>query len=636
MDNDVKTAGSENMMTRDVCVEGGVQRVALTDNARRVLSSRYLIKEDGQVVESPEQMFDRVARAVAEVELDTYDADPVDVSGWRTKFYELMASRKFMPNSPTLMNAGRPLSMLSACFVLPIPDNLEGIMRGVVDTSFVQRSGGGTGFTLDELRPSGAYIRSSGGTTSGPISFWRMYCEATCAIQQGAFRRGANMQMMSVTHPDIIKFLCVKANLAEFTNYNVSAKLTDVWMKRLSDRPESPHEVFDHHSNQGYVMPRELIQRTRDAVQAGIENQCNIRLVDNCYTIHDMCKLDPDGGIPSGQWVTHGDLWKLIVDNAHRTGEPGVAFIDRVRETEPTPHIGKINASNPCGEQWLLPNEACNLGSVNLAEFVPESDDFVSVTDFDWDGLSDTVHTAVRFLDNVVDANRYPTEEISSLTRNNRKIGLGIMGLADTLYRLRTPYDSVEGVAAAKEFMSFVDSAALEASKGLADERGVFPNWKGSLRERQELCVRNAEWTTIAPTGTISIIAGCSCGMEPLFSLSFKRNVLDGEQLTEHCNPFFEHIARTHGFWRDTLLGEIVKHGSIRHLDYIPDEFKAVFACAHDVSPEWHIRMQSALQEHVSNSISKTINLPRSATVEDVDKVFRMAWKMKCKAVTSV
>lgn len=601
----------------------------LTDNSKAVLANRYLAKENGAIVESPEDMFKRVAETVAWAENEGQRAL------WSDRFYEDMAALKFLPNSPTLMNAGRSMNMLSACFVLPIPDSVDGIFSCMKDTALIQKAGGGTGFSFDSLRPSGAYIHSSGGTTSGPISFLRAFSGATSAIQQGAFRRGANMAMMSITAPDCLKFVLMKSDLSQLTNYNISVKISDSWMESLGSG--KAYRVYDFHSDKWYVVPRALLAKLKLAVEKGRKNPLKITEVDSCYSILDMTAVLPNESTPAGDWLTVDEVWRVLVSGAHKTGEPGVCFIDRVRETEPTPNIGLIQASNPCGEALLLPNEACNLASVNLDRFVsvPFKQAFATEEDIDFDGLAETTKLAVRFLDNVISVNSFPTPAIDKMCKGNRKIGLGVMGLADALFKLGVPYDSKEGLACASRFMACVEAAAMEAEKSLANSRGVFPNWEGSQwdRDHRNVRVRNAEVTSIAPTGTISIIAGCSCGIEPLFSLAFTRNVMNGTHMVE-VHPFFKRLAELKGFYSEDLVKDAMEKGSIQHRTDIPDDIKRVFVCAHDISPEWHIRMQARVQRYVSNSVSKTVNMAHDATVDDVDVAFRMAYDLKCKATT--
>ncbi|MFQ5591109.1 MAG: vitamin B12-dependent ribonucleotide reductase [Phycisphaerae bacterium] len=588
-----------------------------SENGLRVLQARYLKKdEQGRCTESPRDMFRRVARAVAEAET-IYDSDPEVRSEWEDRFYSLMVSRRFMPNSPTLMNAGREMGMLSACFVLPIGDSIDEIFDSIKHTALIQKAGGGTGFAFDRLRPTGDYISSSGGTTSGPISFWRAFSEATNAIQQGAFRRGANMGMMSIHHPDILKFLNAKEDLAQFTNYNISVKISDEWMEALLHAPEHPHVVINPRTGKRYLMPKPLKPWE--------------------YDIRSLVGLPESGALPDGQFYTRWDIWEIILNNAHRTGEPGVVYIDRINQANPTPHIGRIEATNPCGEQPLLPYEACNLGSVNLAQFVVPGED--GNLEVDWCGLREAVHQCTRFLDDVIDVNKYPLPQIDEICKANRKIGLGIMGFADALYMMGVPYNSEEGVAWGERFMKFVDDESHNYSERLAHERGCFPNWEGSVYDtKHHRPMRNATCTTVAPTGTISIIAGCSGGIEPMYSLAFYRNVLrdqdKGEMPMVEINPIFATVACERGFLSEGLMERIATEGTLAHIDEVPNDIKQVFVCAHDITPEWHIRMQAAFQKHCDASISKTINFPEQATVEDVAEIYRLAYELGCKGVT--
>lgn len=603
------------LATKKVGASGA--KLEMAENALRVLKARYLKKDEkGRCTETPEDLFRRVARAVAEAE-SLYSSDPAVLEEWEERFYRLMVSKQYMPNSPTLMNAGREMGMLSACFVLPVRDSITEIFDSIKHTALIQKAGGGTGFAFDELRPTGDYISSSGGTTSGPISFWRAFSEATNAIQQGAFRRGANMGMMNIHHPDILKFLHAKEDLTQFTNYNISVKITDEWMQSFLADPKAPHVVQNPRTSRKYVIPRDFKIWESD--------------------IRALIEVSSDGTPPPGEYYTRQDIWEIIVRNAHRTGEPGVAFIDRINQYNPTPHIGRIEATNPCGEQPLLPYEACNLGSVNLAVFVRENGaDSPSV---DWDGLREAVHESTRFLDNVIDVNRYPLPEIDAICKANRKIGLGVMGFADALYKLGVAYDSEEGVAWGERFMRFVDDESHNYSEKLAAERGSFPNWKGSMYDtRYNRPMRNATCTTVAPTGTISIIAACSGGIEPMYSLAFFRNVLRGQDEGKapmvEVNTIFETVARRRGFLSEGLMERLATDGTLAGIAEISEDVKKVFVCAHDIAPQWHMRMQAAFQEHCDSSISKTINFPETATVEDVDAIYRMAFKLNCKGVT--
>ncbi|MFQ5461994.1 MAG: vitamin B12-dependent ribonucleotide reductase [Phycisphaerae bacterium] len=614
----VPITDEKNVPAPAPAVDDALENHGWTENALRVLRARYLKKdESGECVEKPHEMFRRVAKAIADVEL-LYDPDETSRSEWEERFFELMISRRFMPNSPTLMNAGREMGMLSACFVLPVRDSINEIFDSIKHTALIQKAGGGTGFAFDELRPTGDYISSSGGTTSGPISFWRAFSEATNAIQQGAFRRGANMGMMYIDHPDILKFLHAKEDLAQFNNYNISVKITDEWMDAFLENGDSPHVVKNPRTGARYVIPKDI-----DIWK---------------YDLRSLVRLEEVGQTPQGEWYTRQDVWDYIVENAHRTGEPGVCFIDRINEHNPTPHIGRIEATNPCGEQPLLPYEACNLGSINLAEFVVDGGDEADAR-VDWDGLKTAIHESTRYLDNVIDANRYPLPEIDRICKTNRKIGLGIMGFADALYKLSIPYNSEEGVDMGRRFMQFVNDESHNYSQELAHQRGCFPSWKGSIYDTEfNRPMRNATCTTVAPTGTISIIAGCSGGIEPLFSLAFYRNVLRGQSegqapMTE-INAIFERAARGRGFFSEGLMEQLATDGTLAHLDGVPEDAKRVFVCAHDIAPQWHMRMQAGFQQHCDSSISKTINFPKSATVEDVEAIYKMAYELDCKGVT--
>jgi ribonucleoside-diphosphate reductase alpha chain len=585
----------------------------LSKNAVTILQSRYLIKDQqGKCIETPAQLFSRVALLVAGAEAK-YAASNSEIKGWHRKYYDLMASLKFLPNSPALMNAGRQ-GMLSACFVLPIEDSIEGIFETIKQTALIQKAGGGTGFSLDKLRPTGDLVASSGGTTSGPISFWRVFSETTDAIQQGAFRRGANMGMMSIGHPDILKFLHAKQNLKAFTNFNISVKITDDWMKTLATSGKSPHIVENPRTQQRYLLPR--------------------RIDIASYTINDLHKLtgkSPRAAGYAGQFYTVSDIWKMIVSCAHKTGEPGVAFIDRINRDNPTPSLGRIEATNPCGEQPLLPYEACTLGSINLVKFVTADQ---PKAEMNWPALAETVKLAVRFLDNIIDVCDYPVRDTIRLAQANRKIGLGVMGFADCLFLLGIPYDSQQGINFGETVMKFINENARQAGNTLADLRGPFPNWNDSIwRTEKNRKVRNASITCIAPTGTISIIADCSCGIEPAYSPVFVRQVLNGSKMLQ-INPIFRQIAEKGGFYSKKLEKQIAKTGSIQKIPQISAKIRKVFKCAYDIKPQWHIRMQAAFQRHCDAAVSKTINFSEKATVAAVDKAYKLAYRLGCKGIT--
>ena len=590
------------------------QAPVLTENALTVLQSRYLLRDrKGKCIETPAQMFSRVAALIADAEA-RYGAQRDKIKGWHRRFYDLLVSLKFLPNSPALMNAGRPNKMLSACFVLPVEDSIEAIFEAIKQTALIQKAGGGTGFSLDKLRPTGDRIASSGGTTSGPISFWRVFSEATDAIQQGAFRRGANMGTMTVEHPDILKFLHAKQNLKAFTNFNISVKITDDWMKQVLKSPRSLHIVKNPRTQRRFLLPRCLDIAT--------------------YTINDLHELTAKKVPPSNkarQFYTVGDIWKTIVNCAHKTGEPGVIFIDRINRDNPTPSLGRIEATNPCGEQPLLPFEACTLGSINLTKFVRVTDGKV---DMDWPALADTVKLAVRFLDNIIDVCDYPVRDTVRLVQANRKIGLGVMGFADALFLLGIPYDSEQGVEFASTVMNFINQRARDASAALANQRGPFPNWNESVwRTKRNLKVRNASLTCVAPTGTLSIIADCSSGIEPVFSLVFVRRILAGAKMLQ-INPVFEKGATKAGFYSKKLQNQIAKAGSVQQITQIPPNIRKIFKCAYDIKPEWHIQMQAAFQQHCDAAVSKTINFRENATPTAVDKAYKLAYQMGCKGIT--
>lgn len=580
----------------------------LTENAKKVLESRYLKKDkDGKVIETPETMLSRVAHAVAQADA-LYGSTVEEIKETEDRFYQMMDSLKFLPNSPTLMNAGRELGMLSACFVLPIHDSINDIFDTVKNTARIQKAGGGTGFSFDELRPTGDYISSSGGTTSGPISFWRVLSEATNAIQQGAFRRGANMGMMSVDHPDIINFIRAKQDLNAFTNFNISVKLTDDFMSLATSDQCMLHRVENKRTGIKYYIPRGIKQG---------------------YSIHDLTPVTELECVPGVTYYTVKDVFEMICEFAWRTGEPGVCFIDTTNNNNPAKHLGRIEAFNPCGEMPLLPYESCNLGSINLTKFykVDEhgfNDDWYNC--IEWGNLGDTVIDAVHFLDNIIDINRYQIPEIESATKRSRKIGLGIMGFADLLYMLNIPYDSDMALEIANDVMDFIKTNAKAASNKLNHLRtkgiGIINSY------------RNATITTIAPTGTISIIAGCSSGIEPNFNLAYWRNILGGERILETNTIFSKVIEKSPsaGVGTYLVMEKIANTGKIP--EFINPKITSVFRTAKDISPEWHVKMQAAFQKHVDSSISKTINMDSSATVEDVKKVYIDAWKLKCKGVT--
>ncbi len=578
------------------------EKHTLSENALLTLRTRYLIRnERGEVIERPRQMFRRVARFVAGAEA-RYGGD---VEAAANEFHTAMARGIFLPNSPTLMNAGRSLGVLSACFVLPIDDSVEGIFESVKHTAQIQKAGGGTGFSFDRLRPTGDYIAGSGGRTSGPISFWRVFAEATRAIQQGAFRRGANMGMMSARHPDILKFITAKSDPSAFENFNISVKVANDFMESLRRTGDAPHIVVNPRTGDRYYLPRRL----------------NVAE----YTLADL--IPATDGAGEREVYTLRDIWRLIVEGAWDTGEPGVCFIDRVNADNPTPHLGRIEATNPCGEQPLLDYEACNLGSVDVSKFIRDGR-------LDRRAFAGAVHTGVRFLDDVIDVNNYIIPEIESVCRANRKIGLGLMGLADAMFELGIPYDSDEALDFARRVAKLLTDEAFAAGERLARERGSFPNWLDSRWQTAgDRPMRNAAVTCIAPTGTLSIIAGCTGGIEPAYALAYRRHVLDGRTLPD-VNPAFKRHAERMGFWSEELARRLAAGGKLADEPAVDERTKRLFITAHDIRPIGHIRMQAAFQEFIDGAISKTINLPGHATADDVAAVYQAAYDLGCKGVT--
>ena len=546
----------------------------LSLNALKVLERRYLLKnEEGEVHETPAQLFKRVARAIAAPD-ERYGGD---VTRTEESFYNLMTSFEFMPNSPTLMNAGTELGQLAACFVLPVADEMERIFESVKHAAIIHKTGGGTGFSFSRIRPKNDMVHSTGGIASGPVSFMRVFDVATEVIKQGGRRRGANMGILRVDHPDILEFIACKESEGILANFNISVGVT---------------EEFMH------------------AVEA-----------DENYSLKN-----PRTGKETGR-LRAKDVFNLMVTMAWRTGDPGIVFLDRINQDNPTPELGPIEATNPCGEQPLLPYEACNLGSLNLAKMVTNHS-------VDYEHLRKTVHTTIHFLDNVIDASRYPLSEIDEMVKRNRKIGLGVMGWADMLFSLAIPYDSEEALELGAKVMEFIQKEAVAASREIAKTRGAFPSFPNSIfAKRGEEPRRNATLTTIAPTGTISIIAGCSSGIEPIFAISFIRNVMDNTELLE-VNPVFEKLAKEMSFYNEGLMKEIARHGTIAHIRKIPDSVKRIFVTAHDINPSWHVKMQAAFQKHTDNAVSKTVNLSNHATPMDVADVYMLAYRLGCKGVT--
>lgn len=547
-------------------------------NARMVLEKRYLAKdEDGNVVESVEEMFRRVADTVAAVDLD-YDGR-ADVKAVSDEFYKLMTDLRFLPNSPTLMNAGRPLGQLSACFVLPVEDSMEAIFDSVKNAALIHKSGGGTGFSFSRLRQSGAAVRSTGGIASGPVSFMKVFNAATEAVKQGGTRRGANMGVLRVDHPDIEEFINCKSDNRDITNFNISVGLTEAFM-----------EAAEHETDYDLVDPK------------------------------------------TGTVVGHRSakkIFDMIVDHAWKNGEPGIIFLDRLNRDNVTPTVGEIESTNPCGEQPLLPYESCNLGSINLTKMLRKT---LTGREFDFVLLEDTVKKAVHFLDNVIDANHYPLDRIAETTRASRKIGLGVMGWADALLMMDVPYNSPEALQLADKVMGFINAAGHAASAELAKTRGAFPLFDVSTL-REGVPMRNATVTTIAPTGTLSMIAGCSSGVEPVFAYAYIRYIMDGTEMVE-VNPILKDRLGSTGLADDALMKRIAALGTLGQIDGIPGEMKKVFVSAQEITPRDHILMQAAFQNHVDNAVSKTVNFPNEATRQDVREVYMLAYREGLKGVT--
>ncbi|NIM44797.1 MAG: vitamin B12-dependent ribonucleotide reductase, partial [Nitrososphaeria archaeon] len=585
----------------------------LSENAMRVLEKRYLIKDkDGKIVETFEEMFRRVSWTVAEADLN-FGSNDVEKTARR--FYECMAERDFLPNSPTLMNAGTELGQLSACFVLPVKDSMESIFDAIKYTALIHQSGGGTGFSFSRLRPMGDVVRSTGGVASGPVSFMQVFDSATEVVKQGGRRRGANMGILRVDHPDILEFIKCKADEKSFQNFNISIALTDTFMQALEQDEE--YELVN--------------PRTKTVVRKERARQ----------------------------------VLRLITEMAWRMGDPGVIFLDKINKYNPTPQLGEIEATNPCGEQPLLAYESCNLGSINLSNMVV--DDFL-----DWEKLRETVWTAIHFLDNVIEINSYPLQEIENMTKRTRKIGLGVMGFADMLIKLRIPYDSEEALTLASSIMEFIDYQSKLASIDLAERRGCFPTFKGSLYEAERIPlvgpyeknveklvspivgrilssrpdvdwkevveglrihgIRNATTTTIAPTGSLSIVADASSGIEPLYAIAYTKHITVGDLIEVH--GLFKQIAKEAGFYSEELVKRLLVEGNLAEVDNIPDWVKRIFVTAHEIDPEWHVRMQSAFQKFVDNAVSKTINMRREAPVEDVERAYLLAYDVGCKGIT--
>lgn len=553
-------------------------KIELTENAKRVLEKRYLKKDkNGTIAETVEDMFQRVARtiALAEKKFNPH-ISKAKLEKFTEEFYSVMCSLEFLPNSPTLSNAGRETQQLSACFVLPIEDSIESIFETIKNTAIIHKTGGGTGFDFSPIRHKGSRVRSTMGIASGPVSFISVFDAATEVIKQGGMRRGANMGILSVNHPDITSFIKCKEDNNSLTNFNISVSITNDFMRKA--------------------------------------------LKGDCYSL-----IDPISKKEIKK-ANAKEIFNLISEMAHKNGEPGVIYIDKINKTNPIPHMGRISSTNPCGEQPLLPYESCNLGSINLSKMV-------SGKSINYNRLKEVITLAVRMLDNIIEVNEYPLPQIEKTTKLNRKIGLGVMGFADMLIKMGIPYNSKSALNKASEIMNFISKTSKSVSSELAKERGVFPSYKGSIYEKNNTPMRNATTTTIAPTGTLSIIAGCSSGIEPIFGVAFIRNVLDNEKLLD-INPLFEKTAKERGFYSKELLNQIFETGNLKDIKTIPQDVKDIFVNASEITPEWHIKIQSEFQKFTDNAVSKTINFPHDATKEQVSSALILAYKLGCKGIT--
>lgn len=553
----------------------------LSDNAIKVIEKRYLIKDrNRKPIETPEDMFHRVANHIAKADLN-YGATREEVINTENLFYEMMARLEFLPNSPTFTGAGTKLGQLAACFVLPVEDNMYQILKTQMDMGLIHKSGGGTGFSFSRLRPKDDVVGSTGGVSSGPIGFVQMFNDTTECIKQGGTRRGANMGILRVDHPDILEFIDYKEKDGTLSNFNISVALTKEFMNAL--REDRDYELINPHG---------------EKVAGKLKAQ---------------------------------DVFDKIVNGAWRNGEPGVIFLDKINEKNPTPNIAEIEATNPCGEQPLLPYESCNLGAINLKKFVKHTEKGAEVN---WDKLEKIMPTVVHFMDNVIDVNKYPIPEIEKMTKKNRKIGITVMGFADMLYDLGIAYDSEEGIDMAEKIMGFIEESSHKASANLAKERGEFPNFKGSIWDRKDAPkMRNAATTSCNPTGTLSIIGTCSSGIEPFFALAYTKTVMDNDALPE-VNEHFLRVAKKEGFYSDNLMKEIVNKGSIQEITELPENIRNIFKVSADIAPDWHVRMQATFQKHTDGAISKTINFPNSATVDEVRKAYLLAYDLNCKGLT--
>ncbi|OGX35637.1 MAG: ribonucleoside-diphosphate reductase, adenosylcobalamin-dependent [Omnitrophica WOR_2 bacterium RIFCSPLOWO2_02_FULL_50_19] len=550
----------------------------LSANSRKVLEKRYLRKDsEGRVIETPEELCRRIAHNIASA--DSYYDPDYNVAKLEDEFYAIIYNLDFLPNSPTLMNAGRELQQLSACFVLPVEDSMESIFEAIKNTALIHRSGGGTGFSFSRLRPANSMVKTTGGIASGPVSFMKVFDAATHAVKQGGTRRGANMGILRIDHPDILDFIKCKEADRDITNFNISVAITEEFMKKV-ERDEEYDLIAPHtKKSDGQLKAREVFD--------------------------------------------------MIIRRAWKNGEPGIVFIDRINKSNPTPKLGVIESTNPCGEQPLLPYESCNLGSINLSKMVTTD---TAAPQIDWEKLRRTTKLAVHFLDNVIDMNKFPLPQIETMTKANRKIGLGVMGFAEMLIKLSVAYNSEEAIELAEKIISFIQEESRRESHSLALRRGSFPNFSNSIY-LDGPSLRNATLTTIAPTGTLSILADTSSGIEPVFAISYYREVMDKTKLVE-VNKLFEDIARERGFYSEELMQKIAEKGTLHDIDEVPEDVKRIFVTAHDITPIWHIRMQAAFQKYTDNAVSKTVNFPHNATPDDVREVYLLAYKMGCKGVT--
>ena len=557
-----------------------VRDMKISPKSMLVLEERYLKKnKSGKIIETPEEMFRRVAGNIALADAE-YKSD-AEIKTLEDQFQSMMSNLEFLPNSPALMNAGRKYQQLSACFVLPVEDSIESIFNTVKYAALIHQSGGGTGFSFSNIRPGNDIVTSSWGKASGPLSFMKVFNEATEAINQGGFRRGANMAVLRIDHPDILDFISAKDREGSLINFNISVAITDKFMKDLEENGK--------------------------------------------YSL-----INPRNGAVVRQFYAR-EVFDKLIHAAWKNGEPGAIFIDRINDSNPTPDVGEIESTNPCGEQPLLPFESCVLGSINLTKMLIQDDGSYKIN---WEKLSDTIKLGVRFLDNIIDINKYLLIDIAGITRRNRKIGLGVMGFADMLIMMGIPYNTTDALNIADKLMNFISKEADIASAKLAEEKGVFPNFvKSVLNKPGSLRLRNATRTTIAPTGTLSIIANCSCGIEPIFALSYVHHILGNKHISG-LHPLFEDVAKRRGFYSTDFVKEISKKGIMKDIKSIPEDIKQIFVTARDISPEWHIRIQAAFQKHVDNAVSKTINFPQDTTKEDVERAFLLAYKSGCKGIT--